>query len=105
MPPITHCLPRTQKNRKPFAGHSRALAPDPAARGLDVFLHAPPAATPGGVLELTAEAIGFPVVTKPLDGNHGRGVGLDLRNGRAVRTGFKRALAHSLRRPRTIAPA
>ena len=25
-----------------------------------------------------ASAIGFPVVTKPLDGNHGRGVGLDL---------------------------
>ena len=25
-----------------------------------------------------AKRIGFPVVTKPLDGNHGRGVGLDL---------------------------
>jgi cyanophycin synthetase len=38
-----------------------------------------------------AKRIGFPVVTKPLDGNHGRGVGLDLRTERAVRTGFKRA--------------
>jgi cyanophycin synthetase len=39
-----------------------------------------------------AKRIGFPVVTKPLDGNHGRGVGLDLRTERAVRGGFKRAL-------------
>ncbi|HEY5860554.1 MAG TPA: cyanophycin synthetase, partial [Actinomycetota bacterium] len=39
--------------------------------------------------------IGFPVVTKPLDGNHGRGVGLELRTERAVRTGFKRALKES----------
>jgi cyanophycin synthetase len=42
-----------------------------------------------------ADRIGFPVVTKPLDGNHGRGVGLDLRTERAVRTGFKRALKES----------
>jgi cyanophycin synthetase len=42
-----------------------------------------------------AKRIGFPVVTKPLDGNHGRGVGLDLRNERAVRTGFKRAVKES----------
>ena len=42
-----------------------------------------------------AKRIGFPVVTKPLDGNHGRGVGLDLRTERAVRTGFKRALKES----------
>ena len=39
-----------------------------------------------------AKRIGFPVVTKPLDGNHGRGVGLDIRTERAVRTGFKRAV-------------
>jgi cyanophycin synthetase len=38
-----------------------------------------------------ATRIGYPVVTKPLDGNHGRGVGLDLRDGHAVRTGFRRA--------------
>jgi cyanophycin synthetase len=42
-----------------------------------------------------AKRIGFPVVTKPLDGNHGRGVGLDLRTERAVRTGFRRALKES----------
>src|SRR5206468_2589875 len=44
---------------------------------------------------VAAKRIGFPVVTKPLDGNHGRGVGLDLRNDRAVRTGFKRAVKES----------
>ena len=44
-----------------------------------------------------AKRIGFPVVTKPLDGNHGRGVGLDLRTERAVRAGFKRALKESRR--------
>ena len=36
-------------------------------------------------------------MTKPLDGNHGRGVGLDLRTERAVRTGFKRAQKESRR--------
>ena len=44
-----------------------------------------------------AKRIGFPVVTKPLDGNHGRGVGLDLRTERAVRTGFRRALKEARR--------
>src|SRR3989440_3701590 len=39
-----------------------------------------------------AGRIGYPVVTKPLDGNHGRGVGLDLRNEEDVRRGFERAL-------------
>jgi cyanophycin synthetase len=38
-----------------------------------------------------ARRIGFPVVTKPLDGNHGRGVGLDLRGDDAVRVGFRSA--------------
>ncbi|MEO8477614.1 MAG: cyanophycin synthetase [Actinomycetota bacterium] len=44
-----------------------------------------------------AVGIGFPVVTKPLDGNHGRGVALDLRTDRAVRTGFRRAQKESRR--------
>ncbi|HEY8077218.1 MAG TPA: alpha-2-macroglobulin family protein, partial [Labilithrix sp.] len=53
-----------------FARHSEALPSDPAARGLDVFLHAPPAAIPGGTVEIAAQAIGFPVVTRgvPLAG-------------------------------------
>jgi cyanophycin synthetase len=39
-----------------------------------------------------ASRLGYPVVTKPLDGNHGRGVSLDLRNEDDVRRGFERAL-------------
>ena len=44
-----------------------------------------------------AKRIGFPVVTKPLDGNHGRGVHLDLRTEREVRRGYKRALKEAHR--------
>jgi cyanophycin synthetase len=44
-----------------------------------------------------ARRTGFPVVLKPLDGNHGRGVGLDLRDEDAVRGWFPRALAESRR--------
>jgi cyanophycin synthetase len=39
-----------------------------------------------------AERIGYPVVTKPLDGNHGRGVALNLGDREAVEVGFERAL-------------
>jgi cyanophycin synthetase len=41
--------------------------------------------------------IGLPVVTKPLDGNHGRGVGLELGGEEAVRGGYRRALAEARR--------
>src|SRR5919106_1428416 len=44
-----------------------------------------------------ARRIGFPVVVKPLDGNHGRGVSLDVRTERDVRRGFKRARDESRR--------
>jgi cyanophycin synthetase len=42
-----------------------------------------------------AQRIGFPVVTKPLDGNHGRGVTLDLDTTEAVRAGFAFAACES----------
>ncbi len=42
-----------------------------------------------------ATRIGFPVVTKPLDGNHGRGVSLDLRDEDDVRRGFRRAVSQT----------
>ena len=42
-----------------------------------------------------AKRIGFPCVVKPLDGNHGRGVHLDLRTEEAVRAAFAGALAQS----------
>ena len=41
---------------------------------------------------MVAARIGYPVVTKPLDGNHGRGVSLDLRSEEDVRRGFERAI-------------
>ncbi len=42
-----------------------------------------------------AHRLGFPCVVKPLDGNHGRGVHLDLRSEDAVRAGFAGALRES----------
>jgi cyanophycin synthetase len=44
-----------------------------------------------------AKRIGYPVVTKPLDGNHGRGVCLDLRDEEAVRVNFHRSQEESKR--------
>jgi cyanophycin synthetase len=38
-----------------------------------------------------AEALGYPVVTKPLDLSHGRGASLNLHDETAVRDGFRRA--------------
>lgn len=45
-----------------------------------------------------ADRIGYPVVTKPLDGNHGRGVTVGLDTPEAVRAGF----AHAARESRTV---
>ena len=42
-----------------------------------------------------AKRIGFPCVVKPLDGNHGRGVHLDLRSEEAVRAAFHGAVTQS----------
>ena len=42
-----------------------------------------------------AKKIGFPVVTKPLDGNHGRGVSINLTDEEQVAEGFETALASS----------
>jgi cyanophycin synthetase len=39
--------------------------------------------------------IGYPVVCKPLDGNHGRGVVLDVRNAEALHAAFSVAVAQS----------
>ncbi len=44
-----------------------------------------------------ADRIGYPVVCKPLDGNHGRGVMLDLRDSDAVRAAFPTAQGESRR--------
>ena len=42
-----------------------------------------------------ARRLGYPCVVKPLDGNHGRGVALDLRDEDAVRAAFPTALRES----------
>ena len=42
-----------------------------------------------------ARTIGYPCVVKPLDGNHGRGVNLDLRDEASVRIAYPRARAES----------
>ena len=43
----------------------------------------------------TARRLGFPCVVKPLDGNHGRGVHLDLRSDEAVAAAFEGAVRES----------
>jgi cyanophycin synthetase len=42
-----------------------------------------------------AERLGYPVVTKPYDGNHGRGISIGLTGPDEVRAGFAAAAAHS----------
>ncbi len=42
-----------------------------------------------------AERLGFPVVVKPLNANHGRGVSIDLQENEAVRAAFEKAREHS----------
>ncbi|HEY3850734.1 MAG TPA: Mur ligase family protein, partial [Steroidobacteraceae bacterium] len=42
-----------------------------------------------------AEHLGYPVVTKPYDGNHGRGISIGLKNAEDVRAGFAAAAEHS----------
>lgn len=44
-----------------------------------------------------AEELGYPVVTKPLDGNHGRGVSIGLDCPEEVRWGFAKACEHASR--------
>lgn len=42
-----------------------------------------------------AERLGYPVVVKPLDANHGRGVSIDLKDSESVRSAFERAREHA----------
>ena len=61
----------------------------PVPRG-DVVRHA-------GDAVRAAERIGYPVVVKPLDGNHGRGVSIDLSTPEEVTQAFEEAARHSRR--------
>ncbi|MCB9897298.1 MAG: cyanophycin synthetase [Planctomycetes bacterium] len=49
--------------------------------------------TPGEAVA-AARRVGYPVVVKPLDANHGRGVSIGLTDDEAVRTAFKHARDH-----------
>jgi len=42
-----------------------------------------------------AERLGYPVVVKPLDGNHGRGVSINLTDAEQVRTAYEKAYERS----------
>ena len=42
-----------------------------------------------------AERLGYPVVTKPYNGNHGRGISIHLQTAEEVRAGFDMAAEHS----------
>jgi cyanophycin synthetase len=42
-----------------------------------------------------AERLGYPVVVKPLDANHGRGVSINLNDGESVAIAFEKAREHS----------
>lgn len=53
--------------------------------------------TPAEAVAAAARLGGGPVVTKPLDGNHGRGVNLNLGGPEAVAWGFEQAAQHSRR--------
>jgi cyanophycin synthetase len=66
-----------------------------AAAGLPVPRSLPVRSVEDAVRQ--AERIGYPVVVKPLDGNHGRGVHLDLRDAAAVRAAFDDARAEARR--------
>lgn len=50
--------------------HATSAEADLAARGLDIFVHAPRSVPPGGIVPVQLQAIGFPTVTKtrPLAG-------------------------------------
>jgi cyanophycin synthetase len=94
---------RQQRLRASITGRTSSLGVE-AAGDKDLtksLLAAAGLPVPNGAVVRSAEAaireaerIGYPVVTKPLDGNHGRGVTLDLRTPEAVRHGFEEAAAH-----------
>ena len=44
---------------------------------------------------IAAKRLGYPVVTKPYNGNHGRGISIHLTNEAEVREGFEAAVEHS----------
>ncbi|MGY2131754.1 cyanophycin synthetase [Hymenobacter sp. HD11105] len=46
-------------------------------------------------LRTAIEELGFPIVTKPLDGNHGKGASINITDWKTAQTGFKEAQIYS----------
>jgi cyanophycin synthetase len=46
-------------------------------------------------LRTAIEELGFPIVTKPLDGNHGKGASINIKDWKAAQNGFKEAQEYS----------
>jgi hypothetical protein len=63
--PLRFVLPFLALSAIASARDSEAEPPDPAARGLDVFVHAPPEVAPGGMLPIAVQAVGFTSVVTP----------------------------------------
>ncbi|KAA5540170.1 cyanophycin synthetase [Adhaeribacter rhizoryzae] len=46
-------------------------------------------------LKAATQELGFPIVTKPLDGNHGKGASINLKNWKEAQKGFTEAVRYS----------
>ena len=97
---------RQQRLRASITGRTSHLAVETAGdKALTkALLAAAGLPAPGGAVVDTAEAavaaaasLRFPLVTKPLNGNHGRGVSTGLRTPDEVRKGFAQAAQHGRR--------
>jgi cyanophycin synthetase len=97
---------RQQRVRASITGRTSQVAVEAAGRKdlTKLLLHEAGLPVPRGVVvrsadEAVAEAARLrgPVVVKPLDGNHGRGVSIDLRTEDEVRQAFELAARHGRR--------
>jgi hypothetical protein len=90
---------RSSDDDEPHVGYIVDIASDKSLTNRLLDLAGLP--FPSAVVETVDQAadaanrIGYPCVIKPLDGNHGRGVNLDLRSEEAVRKAFPLAAAES----------
>lgn len=97
---------RQQRIRASITGRTSQVAVEAAGRKdlTKLLLHEAGLPVPRGVVVRTAdEAVAeaarlrHPVVVKPLDGNHGRGVSIDLKTDEEVRRAFELAAPHGRR--------
>ena len=88
---VEHLGAGRRHRRRQGADHPAARGRRPAGAAVRVGAHA--SSRPSG----SPNRIGYPVVCKPLDGNHGRGVMLDLQDADEVRAAFPTAQEESRR--------